>query len=158
MEKSKSEKGVLVVNRKSRRNYAISEEFEAGVQLSGAEVKSLRAGRGKLDEAFVRVSGGEVWVVNFQIPAFQVNLENYDPARQRKLLLHAKEIENLARKVEQKGMALVPLKAYVKNRHIKILVGVGKGKREFEKRETIKKRELKRELRREFKERQIRIR
>lgn len=156
MRKNKKEKGLVVVNRKAGRNYSIQEEIEAGILLSGAEVKSLRAGRGKLDEAFVRVSNGEVWVVNFQIPAFQANLENYDPARQRKLLLHAKEIENLARKVEQKGMALVPLRAYVKNRYIKVLVGVGKGKREYEKRETIKKRELKRELRREFKERQIR--
>ncbi|MBI2010258.1 MAG: SsrA-binding protein SmpB [Candidatus Chisholmbacteria bacterium] len=157
MKKEKErQKGVLVVNRKARRNYAIADEIEAGVMLTGAEVKSLRAGRGKLEEAFVRVSGGEVWMVNFQIPAFQANLENYDPARQRKLLLHAREIESLARKTEQKGMALVPLKVYVKNRHVKLLVGVGKGKREFEKREDIKKRELKRELRREFKERQIR--
>jgi SsrA-binding protein len=144
-----------LVNKKARLNYEISDQFEAGIVLTGAETKSLRAGRGGLNEAFVKIRDGEVWLFNLQIPAFQSNLKDYDPARVRKLLLNKNEILSLAKKTDKKNSALVALKIYVKGKRYKALIGVGKGKRSYEKKEALKKKDQQRELRRDFKESQL---
>jgi len=146
-----------LINKKARRDYLITDEVEAGVVLSGGEVKSLRVGRGNLSEAFVKLEDGEAWLINFLIPAYQEVKEGYDPGKRRKLLLNKRELLSMKQKIDGKRLALVPLKAYFKNgRRVKILVGLGKGKRSYDKKEALKKKDIKRELRREFKEAQIR--
>ena len=143
-----------IVNRKARRDYQILDEIEAGVVLSGAEVKSLRSGRGRLSEAFARVREGEVWLYNFLISAYKhADVLNYDPARPRKLLLHKKEILSLTGKMKGKDLTLVPLVCYTTGRFVKVKLGLGKGKKQYEKREAKKRRDLDREVARTLKSR-----
>jgi SsrA-binding protein len=141
----------VVSNRRARHDYEILERFEAGIVLSGAEVKSLRAGRGSLAEAFGRVRDGEVWIEGMHIPPYeqQVDKARHDPTRSRKLLLHRKEIERLIGKTAERGLALVPLRVYFTHGLAKMELGLGRGRRRFEKRQLIAEREHHREMARE---------
>jgi SsrA-binding protein len=143
----------LVEHKKARLNYEILEEFEAGLELLGTEVKSLRAGQGKLEGAHVVVRGGEAYLVGAHIPPYQPanTKEDYDPDRSRRLLLKQKELAELLSYGEQKGLTIVPLKVYNKGKHLKLLVGAARGKKEFDKRQTLKKRDTEREMRRTLK-------
>ena len=137
-----------VINRKARFNYELSERVEAGGVLSGAEVKSAKQGKVSLNESFARVDDkGELWLHNAHIHPYQfADNRNYEPTRSRKLLLKKKEILSLAKKIEGKSLALVPTAMYVKKGRIKVEVAIGRGKKKWDKREAIKKREQRREL------------
>jgi len=138
-----------IQNRKSGRDYHIEETYEAGIALTGTEVKSLRAGQANFADSFARVEKGQVWLYNFDIsPYDKGNRENHEPKRTRRLLLHKAEIRKLFGTVAQAGRSLVPLKGYFKKQHFKILLGVGTGKNQRDKRQDVKKRETDRALRR----------
>lgn len=140
-----------IVNRQAKRDYQILEEFEAGLVLKGAEVKSLRGGRGRLSGAFARIRQREVWLYNFVIPAYKhTDLRGYNPSRPRKLLLHRKEILSLTHKIEGKNLTLVPLVCYTTGRFVKVKIGIGKGKKQYEKREAKKRKDLEREAARDL--------
>jgi SsrA-binding protein len=137
----------VVSNRRALHDYEILERFEAGIVLSGSEVKSLRGGRGSLSEAYGRVQGGEVWLEGMHIPPYeQGEKRGYDPIRRRKLLLHRNEIERLIGKTQERGLTLVPLRAYFSHGLAKVEVGLGRGKRQFEKRQAALEREHRREM------------
>ncbi len=142
-------------NRKARFNYEILEKYEAGIELLGIEVKSVRGGRMSLEGAFVVVRGGEAFLINANIPPYQPNNtpKDYDPLRNKKLLLTKKEIATLAGSEKNKSLTIVPISVYNKGRKIKVEIALVKGKKKQDKRETIKKRETDREIRREYKER-----
>jgi len=145
---------IVCQNRKAYHDYHIEETIEAGLSLLGTEVKSLREGKGNLKDSYVLVKDNEVFLLNCHIsPYSHGNITNHEPLRTRKLLLHKKEIERLRGKVAQKGYALVPLKIYFKGSRAKVEVGLAKGKRLFEKRESIKEREAKRTIERAMKNR-----
>ena len=138
---------VLVTNRKARRDYHVLDTVEAGVVLKGSEVKSLRAGGGSLAGSYASVSGGEAWLHGLHINPYDPGSAfSPDPRRTRKLLLHRREINKLASSVAVKGQTLVPLRVYLKGGLIKAELGTGKGKRSYDKRQTIRKRETDREL------------
>jgi SsrA-binding protein len=138
-------------NRKAGFDYEIVESFEAGVNLLGAEVKSLRGGRATLDGSYVRAMGSEVYLIGAQISPYPfARPEGYDPKRTRKLLLHKREILKLKHRTEADGLTLVPLSWYTKGPRIKLCVALARGKKQFEKRDKIKKREDKRSLERMF--------
>lgn len=139
----------ILNNPKARRDYHILETFEAGIALHGTEVKSLRAGKGQIADAFARVEKNEVWLYNAHIDEYaHGNLQNHQPKAPRKLLLHKSEIRKLFELASVKGNALVPLAFYWKNGRVKALLGVGKGKQLFDKREDMKRRDSDRELKR----------
>ena len=139
----------IVTNHKARRDYHILETFEAGIVLHGTEVKALRAGKGQLSDAFARVENEEAYLYNAHIDEYSHgNIENHQPKAPRKLLLHKSEIRKLFGYASVKGNALVPLSFYWKNGRVKVALGVGKGKAEFDKREDLKRRESDRELKR----------
>jgi SsrA-binding protein len=139
----------IVTNSKARRDYHILETFEAGIVLRGTEVKSLRAGKGQISDAFARVENDQVILYNAHIAEYaQGNLQNHEPKAPRKLLLHKSEIRKLFELAAVKGNALVPLSFYWKNGKVKVALGVGKGKAQYDKREDIKRRESERELKR----------
>lgn len=144
---------VFIDNRKAHFNYSIEETFEAGIKLMGYEVKSVKKGQGSINSAFCIIRGGEAFIIGLHIPPYQPNNTDstYDPDRTRKLLLSKKEIKKLADKDDIKGLTLIPLSMYSKGRHIKVSVAVAKGKKVFDKRETIKNRDLDREMAREYK-------
>ena len=145
--KSKNPPGTLITNRQARRNYEILEVLEAGIELRGTEVKSLRAQRANMTDAFARVDGGEVILYNFHIsPYEQGNRFNHDPLRPRRLLLHKREIARLMIESERKGTSLIPLRLYLKKGRVKVALGLCLGKRQFDKREDIKKEEHAREI------------
>jgi SsrA-binding protein len=138
---------MLVRNRRALHDYAIEERLEAGIALIGSEVKSLRDQRASLGEGYVSVRGGEAWLVGVQINEYPwAHQQNHDPTRERKLLLHRREIGKLDTKLTQKGYSAVPLAIYLKSGRIKVEIGVGRGKRQYEKRETVKEAEAKREI------------
>ena len=141
-------------NRKARFDYEILEKYEAGIELLGTEVKSVRGGQMSLEGAFVIVRGGEAFLINSNIPPYQVKNapKDYDPLRNRKILLTKKEISDLAGSEKNKSLTIVPISVYNKGRKIKIEIAEVKGKKKRDKRETIKKRETDREIRREYKE------
>ncbi|HMC83186.1 MAG TPA: SsrA-binding protein SmpB [Candidatus Polarisedimenticolia bacterium] len=140
---------ILARNRQATHNYFIQERLEAGIALLGTEVKSLRQGRANLKDSYALVRRGEVWLLNCHIsPYSHGNLNNHDPLRDRKLLLHREEIRRLERQVRQSGLTLVPLQLYLHRGRVKVELGVGKGKKLYDKRESIKKRDLDREARR----------
>ncbi len=153
-EKSKSE-GYKVVcdNRQARFLYEILETYEAGIQLTGTEVKSIRAGRANLQDGYAIVKNGEAWLLNVHISPYNQSSEyfNHDPRRTRKLLLHRKEIRTLVGKVEQGGLTLVPLKMYFKGGLIKVSIALGKGKKLHDKREDLKRRDDQRDMQRAMK-------
>jgi SsrA-binding protein len=142
-------------NRKVYFNYEILEKYEAGIELLGLEVKSVRSGKMSLEGAFVIVRGGECFLINANTPPYQPNNtpKEYDPLRNKKLLLTKKEIRALADSGNNKSLTIVPISVYNKGRKIKISIALAKGKKKFDKRETIKKRETDREVRRESKDR-----
>ena len=146
---SRDEERTVASNRRARHDYQILERFEAGIALTGSEVKSLRAGRASLNEAFARAHGSEVWLENMHIPPYeQGQKRGYDPVRARKLLLHRKEIARLVGKQKEQGLALIPMRVYFAHGLAKVELGLGKGKREYEKRQSIAKREHEREMER----------
>ena len=139
----------ILTNPKARRDFQIIETFEAGIVLKGTEVKALRAGKGQISDAFARVDTNEVFLHNAHIDEYSFgNLQNHLPRAVRKLLLHKREIRKLFALASIKGNALVPLSCYWKNGRVKVLLGVGKGKAEFDKREDIKRRDADRETKR----------
>ena len=139
----------IVTNSKARRDYHILETFEAGIVLRGTEVKSLRAGKGQISDAFARVENGEVWLYNAHIDEYSHgNLRNHLPKASRKLLLHKSEIRKLFALAAVKGQALVPLAFYWKEGRVKVALGVAKGKVQYDKRQDLKKRDAERELKR----------
>ena len=141
-------------NRKARFNYEFLEKYEAGIELLGVEVKSIRSGQMSLEGAFVIIRGNEAFLINANIPPYQPKnaLKDYDPLRNRKLLLTKKEINELAGSDKNKSLTIVPISVYNKNRKIKVEIALVKGKKKFDKRETLKKRDTDREIRREIKE------
>src|SRR5213594_5234791 len=137
----------VAVNRRAYHDFFIDEKYEAGVMLTGTEVKSIRNGRANLRDGFVRIDGHEAWLENVHIsPYAQANLMNHDPLRPRKLLLHRKQIASLIGKVRQKGYTLIPLRVYFSRNHAKVEIGLARGKRQYDKREAIAEREAKREI------------
>jgi SsrA-binding protein len=145
---------IITQNKKAFHDYSIEETLEAGILLQGTEVKSLREGKANLKDSYVIVKNGEVFLLNCHIsPYSHGNIMNHEPLRTRKLLMHKKEIAKLQDKAAQKGYSLIPLKLYFKNSHVKVEVGLARGKKQYEKRETIKKREADREIERAMKSR-----
>lgn len=138
----------IAINRKANHEYAIDETYEAGMVLTGSEVKSLREGKAVLGDAFARIDGkGDLVLINLHIaPYDKAGYAQHEPTRTRKLLLHKSEIERLRGKTQEKGLALVPIRMYWKNGYAKVLLGLGKGKKLHDKRADIKARETKREL------------
>jgi len=148
----------IVTNRKARHDYHIIDEIETGLVLKGSEVKALRAGKASLSDAYARVKGGEVWLVGMHIPPYEkASFQKEDPMRDRKLLLHKKEIKKLIRRVEEKGITLVPLRLYFKNNIAKLGLGVARGKRQYDKKEAIAQRDAKRDLERDQKKFQLKL-
>lgn len=143
----------LIEHKKARLNYEVLEEFEAGLELLGAEVKSLRAGQGKLEGSHVVVRGGEAYVVGMHIPPYQPKntSADYDPNRSRKLLLSKKEIASLAAQESQKSLTIVPLKVYNKGRVLKVSIAIARGRKAHDKRAVLKERDTKREIERTLK-------
>lgn len=147
---------VLVQNRKAYHDYFIEETYEAGVELFGTEVKSLRRGKASVREAYVEVRKNEVYIVGMNISPYEMgNIYNRDPLRDRKLLLHKKEISELRNAVMREGYTIVPTKIYLNPRGlVKIEIGVAKGKKLYDKRESIQKKDVQRNIQREMRERQ----
>lgn len=146
---SQDARKVVARNRKARHEFEILETFEAGMELKGPEVKSLRAGSVAFQDAFARVDGGQVWLHNLHIsPYEQANRNNVDPLRTRRLLLNRSEIRQLAVKTEEKGLTLVPLEIYFSRGYAKVSLAVARGKKLHDKRETLKRRQQDREARR----------
>jgi len=143
-----------ITNKKAYFDYEILETFEAGIKLLGFEVKSVKLGRISLNGAYAKIYNGEVWLVNASISPFQEKniFKEYDHQRPRVLLMHKKEISHLLGKIQEKSLTLVPLKIYNKKGKIKVELGLARSKKEFDKRNTIKKRETEREIRRKMKE------
>ena len=147
-------KGIKVIaeNRKAYHDYFIDEKFETGIVLSGTEVKSLRAGKVNLKDSYVQVKEGEIFLIGVHIsPYEQGNRFNLDPMRTRKLLMHKSEILKLRSQLEQKGLTLVPLEVYLKGRLVKVEVGLARGKKLYDKREAIAKKDQRREAEKDFK-------
>jgi SsrA-binding protein len=146
---AKTERKIKIVadNRKARFNYEIGEVFEAGIMLTGTEVKSLRTGKATIAESYADARGGEIWLINSNIPEYlQASRFNHEPKRRRKLLLHKRQVNRLAGAVEREGMTLVPLRLYFNERgRAKIEIALGRGKKLHDKRETLKKRSWDRE-------------
>ena len=140
-----------ILNRKARFNYFIIDEIEAGIELKGTEIKSIRNGKASIEDAYARIKNREVFLTNMFIAKYEEgNRFNHDERRERKLLLHKSEIIKLSKKLELDNYTLVPLKLYFKKNHAKISLGLCKGKKLYDKRETIKKRDLERENSRNY--------
>ena len=152
---SDKSEGIKIVsdNRQARYLYEILETYEAGIELKGTEVKSIREGRSNLRDGYVLIRNGEAWLLNVHVSHHSTASQyfNHDPVRTRKLLLHKEEIRKLIGKVEQKGLTLIPLKMYLKKGFVKVTVGLGRGKKLHDKREDVKKRDDKREMARAMK-------
>ena len=145
---------LIAENRRARHDYHLLDRYEAGLVLTGTEVKSLREGRATLQRAFADVRGGELWLVGAHIAEYtQGNLANHDPDRDRKLLLHAREIASLIGKVQERGLTLVPTKLYFKNGRAKVELAVARGKERHDKRRDIAKREAQRDMERALRRR-----
>jgi len=145
----KGHDGTVTVNRRAAYDYFIEDRLEAGMALTGTEVKSLRAGHANLREAYARIDGGEAWLWNAHIsPYEQGNRYNHEPTRRRKLLLHRKEIRQLAGVVKRPGYTLVPLRIYFKNNRAKVEVGIARGKKAYDKRDVMAERDARREIER----------
>lgn len=146
-------KRLIAENKKAKFDYEISETLEAGVVLEGREVKSMRLGRVSLREAFARIYEGQAYLHNMNVAGYKyADLNEYEPTRRRKLLLNKKEIEGLEAKLKNTGTVLVPMEVYWSGRVIKVLLGLGKGRKRYQKKELLKRRDVEREVRREFKE------
>ncbi|MEC5425339.1 SsrA-binding protein SmpB [Virgibacillus sp. C22-A2] len=149
----KGKGSTIAQNKKASHDYFIEETYEAGIVLQGTEIKSIRAGRVNLKDSHARIDRGEMKLVNLHIATYeQGNRYNHDPTRTRKLLLHRKEIDKLIGLTQQQGYALVPLKIYIKNGFAKVLIGLGKGKKKYDKREDLKRKQMKRDVDRAIKD------
>lgn len=150
--KKQNNENLIAQNKKAHHDYFIKDTYEAGIALTGTEIKSVRARRINLRDGYVQIINGSAYLENVHISEYkQGNRYNHEPLRQRQLLLHKKEIVRLAKEQEQRGIAIIPLKVYLKHGFAKVLIGVGQGKKKYDKRETIKKRDQERELRRQYK-------
>ncbi|WP_028559310.1 SsrA-binding protein SmpB [Paenibacillus pinihumi] len=155
MGKNKSNDRPLAQNKKASHDYFIEETYEAGMVLSGTEIKSLRQGRANISDAFATIRNGEIFIHNMHISPFeQGNRHNPDPSRARKLLLHKVQIHKLLGQSKQEGYAIVPLKIYTRNGYAKLLIGLGKGKKQYDKRDTAAKRDAQRDIQRALREKQ----
>lgn len=142
---------VVTTNRKARHEYTVLDTYEAGIVLTGTEVKSLRLGNANLADGYAELRNGEVWLLHMHVsPYDQGSYANVDPLRERKLLLHRKEIRKLKSRVQEKGLTLVPLKVYFKHNIAKVLLGLCRGKKAYDKRHDIAKRDAERDLRRTY--------
>ena len=146
MAKKKKEESAIATNRKAKHDYAVLETLECGIMLVGSEVKSIRGHKVSLSESYAKIKGGEVWLINCDIAEYKEARINHAPKRPRKLLLHRREIEKFAAKATEKGFTLIPLKMYFEKGKVKVLLGVCKGKREYDKRDTLRKRDASREI------------
>jgi SsrA-binding protein len=143
---------VIANNRKAHHDYFINDKYECGIVLTGTEIKSIRLGRVNLKESYVQIKNNEVFIIGMHIAIYeQGNQFNHDETRTRKLLLHRHEIRKIDKEVSQKGMTLVPLRLYIKNGKAKVEIGVAKGKKLYDKRETEKERDIQRDLQKEYK-------
>lgn len=148
----KGEGNVVAQNKKAKHDYSIVDTIEAGIVLTGTEIKSVRAARIQLKDGYAQIKNGEAWLLNVHITPFeQGNIWNQDPDRIRKLLLKKKQITKLENDLKGTGMTLVPLKVYLKNGFAKVLLGIAKGKHDYDKRESIKRREQERDIKRVIK-------
>ena len=137
-----------ILNRKAKYNYQIFESLEAGIVLTGTEIKSLRLGKANIKDSYVRVKNNEMYIINMHISSYDNgNRFNHDETRERKLLLHKKEIFKFRDKIKLEGYTIIPLKVYLKNGRAKVLIGLAKGKKNYDKREDIKKRDIERNIR-----------
>ena len=149
---------LIANNKKAYHDYFIDEKYEAGIELFGTEVKSIRMGKCSVKESFVRVDKGEIYVFGMNISPYEKgNIFNKDPLRIRKLLLHKSEIQKLDEKISQKGYTLVPLSVYFKGSLVKVEIGLARGKKLYDKRDDIAKKDQKRELERDFKVRNLKV-
>jgi SsrA-binding protein len=140
---------ILATNRKAAHDYFLEDRFEAGIALQGTEIKSVRAGQVSLREAYVRTDGREVWLINAHVAPYDpASIMNHDPRRERKLLLHRREIGRLFEHVRQKGYTIIPTKVYLSGGRAKVEIALAKGKRQFDKRQQIAKRDAERDLQR----------
>jgi len=156
MSKTDSDSGIKVLadNRKARFNYTVEEKFEAGIELKGTEVKSVRIGKFSFADSYARVIDNELILCSFHISQYEFgNIFNHEPDRNRRLLVHKLEIKRLQRKIDERGYTLVPLKVYLKKGIVKVEIGICKGKKTHDKWEAIKNRDLKREADREIRDR-----
>lgn len=152
MAKDKVKDNVVAQNKKAHYDYEITETFEAGIVLTGTEIKSVRQARINIRDGFARVRNGEVWLSNVHISTFdEGNIWNVDPTRSRKLLLHKKQIAKIEAEISQAGMSFVPLRVYIKDGFAKVLMGLAKGKKNYDKRETIKRKEQNRDIAKQLK-------
>ncbi|MDN6070248.1 MAG: SsrA-binding protein SmpB [Lactococcus plantarum] len=152
MVKKSNTDNVVAQNKKAHFDYEIIETFEAGIVLTGTEIKSIRRARINIRDGFARVRNGEVWLSNVHISPFdEGNIWNVDPTRSRKLLLHKKQINKIAAEISQSGMSFVPLRVYIKDGFAKVLMGLAKGKKNYDKRETIKRKEQNRDIAKQLK-------
>lgn len=149
----KGEGKLIAQNRKARHDYSVIDTMEAGIVLQGTEIKSIRNGRINLKDGFARVRNGEVYLMNVHIsPYEQGNIFNHDPLRTRKLLLHKKQIAKLIGETKNTGITLIPLKVYLRNGYAKVLIGLAKGKKQYDKREDLKRKEIDRHISRTLKD------
>ncbi len=148
----KNEEKNITVNRKARFEYTITETYEAGIVLNGTEVKSLRLGKANLVDSYGTIKNNEAWLLSLHISVYEHgNINNHDPVRDRKLLLNSREIRKLIGKTKEKGFTLVPLRLYFKNGKVKVELALAKGKKVYDKRESIAKRDYERDKERDFK-------
>ena len=146
MSGKKLNRAAIATNRRARYDYVFEDEYEAGIVLTGSEVKSLRAGQAQLKEAYGLVREGEVWLVGVHIAPYRMARHGgHEPTRDRKLLLHAGEIARISRRVHERGLTLVPIRMYWKGGRAKVLLGLGRGARKYDKRQKIRTREMRRE-------------
>ena len=147
---------VIATNRKARHEYHFHDTYEAGLVLMGSEIKSIRAGRVSLQEGFVLFEGGEAWLVNVHIAQYNpASQQSHEPRRRRKLLLHRREIDRLRGRVQEKGYTVIPTKLYLKDGRAKVEIALARGKRQYDKRQTLAKRDSKRRIERALKERDL---
>jgi SsrA-binding protein len=145
--RDKAETFAIATNRRARHEYDVEQTFEAGISLVGSEVKTLRGGKASLQDAYGVINRGELWVYGIHIPEYpQASMLNHEPTRARKLLMHKKEIGKLAAKTQQQGYTLIPLKLYFKGNKVKVELALAKGRRKWDKRQAIAKREASREM------------
>lgn len=150
--KKENNENLIAQNKKAHHDYFIKDTYEAGIALTGTEIKSVRARRINLRDGYVQIVNGSAFLENVHISEYKEgNRYNHQPLRNRQLLLHKKEIARLVKEQAERGTAIIPLKVYLKHGFAKVLIGVGQGKKKYDKRETIKKRDQERELRRRYK-------
>ncbi len=151
MAKKQTGQKALAINRKARHLYTIVESLESGIELTGTEVKSMKASRFSYSDSYAAIENGELWLIGLHISPYDFgNLSNHEPLRKRKLLVHRQEIKHLKRQIEEKGLTLIPLRFYLKRGLVKLEIGICRGKKLYDRRDAIRKRDQKRDEEREF--------